>query len=144
MCFFFYFLANSRTMLYIYSRRRSKKSGHALKKKKIIIQKNILWFTVDNTRNRKEWHPTLTHSFFFLLKKISFYFRDWRTKKNNSNELAIWNSRTHPLNSSEEWTGCTHRVDLRLRVTWRQYRIPQKKHNKYIHPNRRGKNRNFI
>jgi hypothetical protein len=106
-----------------------------LKKKKINkIQKNILWFTVNNTRNRKEWHPTLTHSFFFFFwKKFHFIFGIEERKKNNSNELAIWNSRTHPLNSSEEWTGCTHRVDLRLRVTWWQYRIPQKKkHNKYI------------
>ena len=144
MFLFLFFGQQPDNAVHIFTKKKQEVRSRVKKKKKKIIQKNILWFTVDNTRNRKEWHPTLTHSFFFLLKKISFYFRDWRTKKNNSNELAIWNSRTHPLNSSEEWTGCTHRVDLRLRVTWRQYRIPQKKHNKYIHPNRRGKNRNFI
>jgi hypothetical protein len=72
-------LANSRTSLHniheeaksLVTRKNTKYKRAERNKIKHFVQREY------TTRNRKEWHPTLTHSFFFK----HYYFRDKKNEK---------------------------------------------------------------
>jgi hypothetical protein len=82
-------LANSRTSLHniheeaksLVTRKNTKYKRAERNKIKHFVQREY------TTRNRKEWHPTLTHSFF--LNIIIFGIKRTKRKNNNNGNLKL-------------------------------------------------------